>query len=363
MEGTMKFSKLVAGAAAVLSAFGMHGASAQDKITVGLVIPMTAPDGPIYTAAKTRGFFGEERLDVEWLLFQGAGIALPQVAAKKVTIALPVPEPVIASYEPGKSRLPVSFFYNATPYNYLEVVVLESSPYKTLADLKGQKIGTGALTWGTVPQTRAMLRSVGYQPGKDFEIVAVGVLGSGFNALRNGSIAALNYYVAWHQLLELEGTKIRRLPYPPEYRQMVSVSYVAHEDTIKNQPDVLTRFGRAIAKATVFCDENPVPCIHDFWKEKPESKPKNVSEEVALKNTLFLFRGQTDPTLRKPDGTPRRMGAFVMEDIRAYVNALHRDGELSTKDIPVERIFTNALVDGFNKFDEKAIRAHAKAAK
>jgi NitT/TauT family transport system substrate-binding protein len=350
-------------AAAWLSIVGMGMAHAADTVTVGLSIPLTVDSGGVYALGKELGFFAEENLEVKTLVFQGAGALLPQVATKAITIGLPLPEPVLASYETGKSPLPVRYFYNAIPANEIELAVLADGPIKTIADLKGKKVGVGALTWGTIPGTRALLRQEGLTPGKDVEIVPVGVLGPGFLALKDGRIDALNYNSLWHTMLEFTGVKIRRLEYPPTFRNMNSNGFVAHQDTLRDNPQLLARFGRAYTKSMVACQANPKLCVEAFWRMQPDSKPKTDNPELQLEQSITLTRLRMQKALSTPDGKPRVPGQFDLDTIQKFVTAMYQAGEFNTDQIPVKTIFSNALVPEFSRFDAQAVRARALAAK
>lgn len=353
---------------AVLAALGtsllLAGAAAHaaDEVTVGLAIPLTADSGGVYALGNELGFFAEENLAVKTIVFQGAGALLPQVASKKITVGFPLPEPVLGSYETGKTPLPVTYFYNATPSNEIELAVLEDSDIKSIADLKGKKIGVGALTWGTIPSTRALLRTQGLAAGRNVDIVAVGVLGSGFLALRQGRVDALNYNSIWHAMLEQTGTKIRRLPYPDTFRRMNSNGFIAHQDTVKNDPQLLARFGRAYTKALVACDANPNLCVEAFWRMQPESRPKDGDAAKNLEQAASLAKLRMSKVLRTPEGQARTVGQFDLDVIKRFVKSMNEAGEFNTDQIPVERIFDNSLVPEFSKFDAAAVRAKAQAA-
>jgi NitT/TauT family transport system substrate-binding protein len=348
---------------AAMALFAAAGtAHAADAVTVGLGIPLTVDSGGVYALGKELGFFAEENLDVKTIVFQGAGALLPQVAAKKVTIGLPLPEPVLASYETGKTPLPVRYFYNAIPANEIELAVLADGPIKTIADLKGKKIGVGALTWGTIPSTRALLRQEGLTPGKDVDIVAVGILGPGFLALKEGRVDALNYNSLWHTMLEFTGVKIRRLEYPATFRNMNSNGFIAHEDTLRDNPDLLARYGRAYTKSMVACDANPKLCVEAFWRMQPESKPRTDDAALQLEQAIALTKLRMKKALQTPDGKPRVPGQFDLDTIQKFVVAMNKAGEFNTDQIPVKTIFSNALVPEFTKFDAAAVRARAQAA-
>lgn len=347
-------------AIAALSFSVFSSAYAADLVTVALGIPLTVAGGGVYGLGKDLGYFDDENIEVKTIVFQGAGALLPQVASKKVTIGLPLPEPVLASYETGKTPLPVRYFYNAIPANELELAVLADGPIHSIKDLKGKKIGVGALTWGTIPSTRALLRQESLVPGQDVDIVAVGVLGSGFLALREGRVDALNFNSSWTAMLELTGTKIRRLEYPPIFQKINSNGFIAHEDTLRDQSDLLARFGRAYTKSVIACDANPRLCAETFWKYQPEAKPRTGDDQKNLDDAVVLVKKRMNSTLRRADGSARVPGEFDLPVIKAFVDAMHAAGEFNTADIPVDNIFSNALVPEFAKFDADAVRTQAQ---
>ncbi|WP_233238146.1 ABC transporter substrate-binding protein [Bordetella sp. LUAb4] len=357
-----RLARWAAGLAMAAACAGAIGtARAADTVTVGLGIPLTVDSGGVYAIGYELGFFKEENLDVKTLVFQGAGALLPQVATKAITIGLPLPEPVLSSYETGKSPLPVVYFYNAIPANEIELAVLADGPIKTIKDLKGKKIGVGALTWGTIPGTRALLRQEGLTPGKDVEIVPVGILGPGFQALKDGRIDALNYNSLWHTMLEFTGVKIRRLEYPPTFRNMNSNGFITHQDTLRDNPQLLARFGRAYTKSLIACDANPQRCVEAFWRLQPDSKPKTDNPAQALEQAITLTKLRMGKALRTPDGKTRVPGQFDLQTIQKFVVAMHQAGEFNTDKIPVDKIFSNQLVQQFSEFDIKAVQARALA--
>jgi NitT/TauT family transport system substrate-binding protein len=48
---------------------------------------------------------------------------------------------------------------------------------------------------------------------------------------------------------------------------------------------------------------------------------------------------------------------------KAYVDALYAGGQISTRDIPIDTLYTNEFVREFNKFDTDAVVRAAKAMK
>lgn len=336
-------------------------AHAVDEVTVALAIPPAVHDGAPYAAAQELGLFKEQGLSVNTVVFQGAGALLPQVASKRVTFGFPVAEPVISSYFNGKDPLPLRYFYNGVPAQTLEYAVLEDSPIHTLADLKDKKIGVGALTWGTIPNSRAALRVAGLEPGKNVEFVAVGALGAGFQALRGKQVDALNFNNSWDDMLELSGTRIRRIAYPAVFQENPGNGFIAHQDTFKDNPDLIRRFGRAYTEAQFVCEVNPTFCVQAFWRQHPESKPADA-EGKGLEEARTLLSRRLQRTLYYPDGRARTPGQYDLNAIRAAIEAMADAGEFPSAEVPVEQLFSNEFVPAFNDFDRDALRERAEAA-
>jgi NitT/TauT family transport system substrate-binding protein len=336
-------------------------AAALDTVTVALAIPPTVTDGGIWTIGDALGIWKHENLEVKTLTFEGAGALVPQVASGHATIGLPVVDPILASYAAGRTQLPVKYFYNATPVYTMEFAVRTDSPIKTMADLKGKKIGVGALTWGTIPSSRAVLKEAGLG-SKDYDIVPVGVLGSGFHALNTKQIDALNYNSSWHDMLELSGTPLRRITYPGTFGQMAGNGFITNTEALAKNPDLFARFGRAYSEAQVACSANLTLCVESFWREHPETRPKTGDAAANLKNAEELVRRRLARVMLNADGSPRRPGEFDMTVIRQFVTRMAADGQFASAKVPVDVLFTNELVPQFARFDADAIRKQARAA-
>jgi len=231
---------------------------------------------------------------------------------------------------------------------------MQDSPVKTLQDLRGKKIGIGALANGNVPITRAMYKEMGMTAGKDFEFVPVGVGAPGVRALSNNDVAAFNGFDAILANFEVSGLKIRRLPQPPKYAGLLSNGFATHEDFIRDNPRMLAGFGRAITKGVVACEANRELCVRAAWKQYPSTRPAG-SEEEAMKASLMVLGKRMERYLDFPAGQPRRFGEYVPQVWRDYVSVLHDGGEMTTRDVNPEGLYTNALVPEFNRFDAQKI--------
>lgn len=357
MKRSPAVPRILCAAAALAAAIAAAPSHAQTKVIYGNVTSVTLSQATI-VAAKALGFFKEEGLEVEIVEFNGTGTLIPQMTAKRVHIGYPNPDVLMISRQPGKDPLPIKYFYNATRESAWEFIVPADSPIRELKDLKGKKIGVGALTFGNIPITKAMFKELGFEA----ELLPVGIGAPAFLAFREKKIDALNLFDSQHATLEVQGTPIRRLAMPKKYKDLFSNGFVAHEDTIRDDPKMLIAFGRAIAKTSVFCEANRAACVKAFWVLYPNQKPTGGDEATNVRNAIRIMDARFNKYLDFDDQKQRRWGEFPAQAWKDFAVTLFEGGQLTTKDIAVESCYTNALVPEMNRFDTAAIVARARAA-
>lgn len=325
------------------------------KVTIGWPTSTSLTSAPLFYAREL-GFFKEEGLEFELLNFRGSGTVVPQVVAKRIMVGFPNPDPLLISQQPDKEAVPVKFFYNMTPKSIWEIVTLADSEVRELADLKGQKLGIGALQWGNVPVSRAMLQDSGLGPD-DYEFVPVGAGSAAFVALKNGSVAALNLFDVVNARLAATGTKIRHLNLPEKFTSLFSNGFIAHEDTLAEDRETLVAFGRAIAKGTVACEANREGCVKAFWKANPEQAPQNPDDPAELATAVKILNARLSKYTSLAN--PMEYGSYDPQVWTDFVEVLHEGGQLSTTDIKPTNVYTNDLVPAINDFDRDAVIAKA----
>ena len=335
--------------------------AAAETVKVGMPIPVTLTDLGYYAFGDELGFFKEGDIDLRIIVFKGSGKMVPQVATKKLDIGWALPGALFKTYQPGRTRLPVVYFYNIMPTWTLQLSVLASSNIKTVADLKGRKIGIGALTWGTIPMLKARLKDAGLTVGENVELAAVGILGSGFLALKRGRIDALDYNNTWQDLLELSGTKIRRLPIKEKFHNLFTNGFMAHRETLAPKRDMLVRFARGMAKSSIACQENPAACVKAFWRRHPNMKPKG-DEAKTLPASVKMVNNRLALMNVGPKDMVGKMGHWPRKSFEHYVNAYYESGWITTRDIEIDKMYTNEMIADINGFDESDVRAKARAA-
>jgi NitT/TauT family transport system substrate-binding protein len=312
--------------------------------------------------ALDRGYFKAEGIDeIELMHFNGTATLLPQIVNKKILIGAPNADIPLISQQPGRDAMPLTFFYNFMRSSVWEMVVPAESPIKRLEDLKGKKIGVGALTWASVPTTRAMLHEVGLEDGKTVTLVGVGIGGPAFKAFREGQVDALNLYDGQHVLLELSGVKIRRLPQPEKYTNLFSTGFITHSDNIETKAKLLEGFGRAVSKGTVACFSNPEACVKAYYKHNPQAAPKPEREKETMARDIAVLEARGKSYLSFPKEAEQKFGWYPDGSFENFVQVLHAEGTLKTNKIPLEKLYTNRFVGGINQFDKEALRKEARS--
>ncbi len=366
-EAMMTISKRVrvgqfglAAATLLLAGMTAEPARALEEVVVGLPTNITVGQSNV-VAAMELGYFEAAGLKVKLQDFQGAAIVIPQVSTKSIMIGSGGGDPLVVANQPGKTRVPVKFFYNASRDYIWEFVVPADSPVNSLKDLKGKKIGVGSLSNSHVPVTRLIMKENGLEITKDYQLMAISIGGPAFRALLGGQVDAYNTWTANIAGFESSGTKLKRLPIDPRFKGLFTVGYFAHEDTIKQKPDVLAGFGKAVSMGTLACREAIEWCVKTFWKYYPNLKPREGTDEEIIKRQSYAVLEGMKTMFAFPAGKPKRWGEYPEGAWKSFINILHEGGEIASAATDPNLFFTNELVDKMSAFDEAQVLAKAKS--
>ena len=308
-----------------------------------------------FAFAMDLGFFKEEGIDVDLITLPGGGVILPQIESGAVFTSDIGLDPLVIARAPGKGNFNVTFAYNANRDSIWTITVLDGSPITNLKQLEGKTIGVGALSYGSLPVTKAMLIKLGVDINKvTFLPVGTGV--PALEALRRGQIDALNLYDITDMTLRQQGTAIRNLPYPAEFVGITSHSMPFSNKDIATRPDLVAGFGRAVAKGTVACLANVSGCMEAYWKFNPSSRVSG-GDDVARQRQLL--EGRLVHMSYFAAGSDKKWGGFDDRDAKSSIASLFAAGVIPSGDVDPASITTNRFVDEFNRFDEAAVKAKA----
>lgn len=348
---------------AIVTAGWLAAASAAaqtTKIVFGQAAPPALSGAQVHVAQQM-GYFRDEGIEVDQRVFAGGVNSVNQTVNRQADVSFPGNEPVIIGKQKGRDPLPVKFFYNATPTLIWELIVPEASPIRALTDLRGKTIGIFAPSASNVPQVKAILRREGINPDADVTMRSIGLGAGALNAMNSGAVQVIALYDTEHATYETMGTRIRRLPLSPVVERLFSNGLLTHEDNLRDpkRRQMLVGVGRAMAKATVFCEANPRACVQLAWKQYPETKPTGVDEERAMKDALFILDSRLR-NFRLREYQNGRYGWYEPARWQAYVDFMKAEGQIE-QTVEIDALFTNELIEEANRFDKEAVRRQAQA--
>jgi NitT/TauT family transport system substrate-binding protein len=343
----------IAGAAlAVLAAAFGGSATAQkiDKLVVQTGSPVPATAYLDIYVAQHAGLFKQEGLEVDFRYSQGAPQAVQIVASNGADVGTVAYEPYLLGH---KSGMRGKFIFEEFHYTIFFMAVPEDSPIKTVADLKGKRIGVTNMGSGSLIIARSMLRGAGIDPAPSM-FLPVGVGDTAVQALRSGDIQALSLYDGAYAALERAGVKLRYIHHP-EIGFIGNAGFLVSEKTYKEKEEQLVRFLRAAIKARIFIKANPEAALKLYWAANPAAK-QGGTEAEAIEKGLVEVKFMSPSLLDKPVD---QIGRFDMDQVATYLKVMKEEGILTT-DIGPRDLATNALLDKVGKIDPEPIRELAR---
>jgi NitT/TauT family transport system substrate-binding protein len=308
-----------------------------------------------YAIATKMGWFAKDGIAVHLVPLPGSTDCVKMVATKEVMAALPSVEPVAVITPQGvKMRV----FYTAYQGNIYGIAVPPDSPIKTIADVRGKKIGVISMGSGGVLVARALVAANGMDPDKDVQIVVAGEGAQTAALLHAKQVDALSQFDTQYALVENAGVPLRMLE-TKEIDRFPSNGLVALEETMAKNKKELVALAQGYARGTVFAMNNPEAAIRILWEVYPQTKATGKTEAEAMRNDVkTLMARATNWDLRKSGA--KQWGENVEANYAAYLDFLLKWGVIK-QGVPAKDVISNAWIAEINKFDAKQLAADAKA--
>ncbi len=333
---------------------GDSEASESDSLTIGVVgTSMQVTFAPYTSVPIDRGYFEDEGLEVDVVNLPGSAEAVDAVLAGQLDAALVLSPSGLSAVESGAD---VTAFYNHITSNFAIPMVPEDSPIQEPADLAGSVVGVVSPGAGSTPLVKALVKREGGDPsGIDF--LSVGAGPDVAEQVRAGNIDALGLWDSVYASIEGQDVPLR--PVSTEWFNQLGFQgvFMAQTEDLRENPDTFARFGRAVAKSTLFTINNPDAAITSHWEVYPSSKPAGMSDEAARAVNRAALESRL-PAIGKPEGG---WGAAGEDEIIELQQALVGGGFLKSA-LPVEEVWYDDLVDQFGDFDEAEVIADAESA-
>lgn len=271
---------------------------AVDKIKFGTAIRET----PVYylpvLAAEEKGFWKQNRLEVEWVPFKTTATMHQSIAGGSINIGLDNTVALIPAIARGVPAMIVANLQTAEP---AVLWVLAPSPVKEPAGLKGGKIGIISLGGAAHAYARLLTRLLGLE--KEVKFVAAGGIVQNMAALKAGVIDAVVMMRFSMIPLEVKG-EVRPLANLEDFVKGERTAHVvfARKDLVGGNPDLVKRVLRAIQQGIEFIKGDK-----DWAMEKMRLE-QGLSPEAA--------RQMYDITKFSSDG---KMSAKALENVRNFL--------------------------------------------
>lgn len=324
----------VLGLSAALLAPAALAASDKDKVTIAV-----GGKGLFYylplTIAEQKGYFKEEGVNVEIVDFAGGSKALQAVVGGSADVVSGAYEHTISLQ--GKKQYFTAFVQQArAPQIVLAVSTKTMANYKSIADLKGKKIGVTAPGSSTNMVASFVLDAGGVKPS-EVSFIGVGAGAGAVAAMRSGQIDAISNLDPVISTLEKEGaikvvTDTRQLEATRKVfgGDMPAGSLYAPEEFIKKYPKATQALTNAIVKANRWIAK---ASADDVLKAVPASY--HLGDPELYKATFLNVK-----EAMSPDGVISPSGAqTALKALAAY------DPKFDAKAIDLKRTFTNQFVE------------------
>ncbi|TWH47550.1 ABC transporter substrate-binding protein [Sporomusa sp. KB1] len=286
-----------------------------DIIRVPVTADVTRPD--VFMIAEDLGYFAEEGIKLEYVGVIPSPQLVASVVAGKIDVGAAHINRTIAGISAGaKIKAVVAGTETTQEIPHMVYVTLDNSPIKNAQDMVGKKVGIPTIGGCNEYTPYAYLMKNGVQSPKGKIEVIIMPEANLEQALRQGDIDVAGFHKNPNFLMARGGLKILFTDYDVFGTVGGNTPFYFSEKFIKEKPDVVRRFVKAVAKANDWADTNQQQAI-DITVKKA-----NVDAKL-LRNGYFAPKGIIQP-----------------ETATIWIDLLKEFGEIKS-DIKPEQIFTN----------------------
>jgi ABC-type nitrate/sulfonate/bicarbonate transport system substrate-binding protein len=229
-------------------------------------------------AAIYRGFFKDEGIDIE----------VPRLVPNIAHNALMAGE--VQYHGLADSALGLAargaplraIFYGADRPMYF---LMARKEIRSVADLKGKKVGISRYGGTSDLSARLVLRSHGVQPDRDAAVLQIGSESGRIAALRAGGVDAIIVPVPANVLLKRQG--FNQLSFVGDVIEFASNGYTTTEQRIKEHPQEVKKVVRALYRGLRFAKETPedtIGIIQQEWKVEPDVAKESYHSIIMALN-------------------------------------------------------------------------------
>jgi len=270
----------------IIAAIALNSAAfAADRVTMSSTNPTALEMDQM--VARDKGFFARENLEID-VTYMTPDLVIKALLAGTVDLARSGTHfGLIAATRGGELKV-----LGGSTYGYAYQVIGQPQ-YKTLADLKGQKIAGASVASITTTIFKDVMQRQGIPPSA-YTILSLGGSGERFQAVASGQVAASLAEAPPFNFRSIDAGRKVLLNYSDEIKNLQYGSYFASNKSLAQMRPVLTRFMRAVGQAMRW--------LNDPANEKEAVRVMmerlKIDETIAARTFKFMvpenrsFRGE-----------------------------------------------------------------------
>lgn len=233
--------------------------------TVHLAVPTLSMVVIAFTAAKDKGYYRDEGLDVDLVVMRdtlgisaliGGNAEFASMSGAGLTAIL--------------GGMPLQFAFSS--YNRPMFWLYAKPEFQDVKSLKGRRIGVTGLGSGPDNLLRETLKRNGLEGGRDVTILALGLPSTVANALRTGTVDAAMASPPFNFMVKDAGFR-ELVSFLKEDFVELQGSVLAHERLFKSDPVLVEKFVRGTLKGLRYARENKagtIPILLRYMKLKED---------------------------------------------------------------------------------------------
>jgi NitT/TauT family transport system substrate-binding protein len=231
-----------------------------------------------YWLAKDARVFEKHGLDVDVVLIESGVTTVQALTAGETQIAMGGGTVAVSSNLAGSDIVSIASIESRLPY-----ALLAQKEIKTIEQLKGKRLAISRFGSASDLGARLILQRFGLDADKDITVLQVGGTSTRLSALSKRSVDATILTPEFFNLAKKAGFTI--LADPTQYEiPFPQLEVITRRAFLKAQPDVVTRYLRAIIEGIHMVKHNPEPSIRALGKYL------RINDREALEDVYRLYR-------------------------------------------------------------------------
>ncbi len=234
-----------------------------------------------YWLAKEAKIFEKHGLSVDVVLIESGVTTVQALTAGETQIAMGGGTVAVSSNLAGSDIVSISSIESRMPY-----ALLAQKEIKTIDQLKGKRLAVSRFGSASDLAARLILQRYGLAPDKDVTLLQTGGTSTRLSALSKRSVDCTVLTPEFFNIGKKAGFTILVDPtqYDIPFPQLEVITSRAY---LKAQPEVITRYMRAIVEGIYMVKQNPEPSIRALSKYLKIDDRETLEEVYKLYKELY----------------------------------------------------------------------------